>query len=803
MASAGEGPYVGPRPFERSPEDRARFFGRDAEVREIVSLIVSHPLVLVYAQSGAGKTSLFNTAVSAALEGLNVELLPLARVRGDPGDLTAAEIPNLYVFGALQSLAPKGNRAELARLSLAEHLRSTRGEDAHTRVLVFDQFEELFTFEVVYDLYGDAWQEQQRGFFDQVAEAISSDPMLRIVFVMRKEYLAEVERFAPLLPERLRTRFHLEPLDGDEALAAVEGPLRDAEPPRSFADGVARNLVNRLLLMRVGPERDVRGRFVEPVQLQVVCRSLWQSLPPDATTITESDVKAFGDVDTVLGGFYDEAVGAAASAAHVREGRLRAKLEDDFITSIGTRGTVYLEDWQRLVPALEELERRHVVHAEFRSGTRWYELTHDRLIDPIRASNAARRRRRTRRLALAAALAAASAALVLAALAVLSQGGESPPGAALVVPPPDATILISSASGTVGTPSRFVITVNTTNRVIASSGGRAVARILNGPGTFVGAPSCTYRGGRSTARCTVAVVSRTAGTTVVSASTSVRLETGVVLHRTTNGRRGSSVPAQTSWLEAEVVPGISISPRRQSIRQGRDARFTVRVRNTRTTVIRGVTVTAPLVRTCERTFPSLQPGRERTYTCSLPDVRAAFTNVVTMTSSAPDTWTDSAQVAVVVPAPPYADYVVRQSIVDAAHEAARKHAQIEYSPDARRMQGVRDRIRLPNVPRYEDTSSFVTWLYWQAGAPDPNGNDYDGTGTTATLISRGKETTSPLPGDLVFYGTSKDSPLAVGVYLGDGRVVIHRRQEPSPSVLPVRFDRAFPFLEYRAYTLRR
>ena len=61
-------PYVGPRPFERNDEDRIRFFGRDQETNEIVSLIFGHPLVLVYAESGAGKTSLFNTAVAPALE---------------------------------------------------------------------------------------------------------------------------------------------------------------------------------------------------------------------------------------------------------------------------------------------------------------------------------------------------------------------------------------------------------------------------------------------------------------------------------------------------------------------------------------------------------------------------------------------------------------------------------------------------------------------------------------------------------------------------------------------------------------
>src|SRR5262249_51782329 len=153
-------------------------------------------------------------------------------------------------------------------------------------------------------------------------------------------------------------------------------------------------------------------------------------------------------VDTVLGRFYDDAVHAAASGAGVREGRLRAKLEDDFITSIGTRGTVYVQDWKGLAPALGELERRHVVREEFRAGTTWYELTHDRLIEPIRTSNARRRSRRRRRLALAGLLAAVVAALVAAlAVAVASTQSESAGDVAALPPAPEASILISSAKG--------------------------------------------------------------------------------------------------------------------------------------------------------------------------------------------------------------------------------------------------------------------------------------------------------------------------------------------------------------------
>ena len=54
-----DNPYVGPRTFTR--QERDRFFGREREANDLFSLVVSERLVLFYAQSGAGKSSLINT----------------------------------------------------------------------------------------------------------------------------------------------------------------------------------------------------------------------------------------------------------------------------------------------------------------------------------------------------------------------------------------------------------------------------------------------------------------------------------------------------------------------------------------------------------------------------------------------------------------------------------------------------------------------------------------------------------------------------------------------------------------------
>lgn len=385
-------PYVGPRPFER--QDRDLFFGREREASEVLSLVIAHRVLLTYAQSGAGKTSLLNTRLIPLLEEEGFEVFPVARVRGPISKaIKPKKILNPYIFNTLMNWAEsEADPKHLAKVSLADFLNEREhpiDEEGlpSPRAVVFDQFEELF------DLYPDRWEDRE-GFFEQVREALEKDPFLWVVFVMREDYIARLDPYAPILPGKLRIRFRLERLREEAALLAVKGPLRDRK--RSFAEGVAEKLVEELLKIRVetslGEIKEVKGEFVEPVQLQLVCQNLWRQLPPDVTQITERHLQDFGDVDQVLSRFYDEAVQAAAEKAYVDEERLRAWCEDVLITSMGTRGTVYrAREFTGGIPnaAIDVLESKHLIRAEWRAGARWYELTHDRFIEPIQTSNKA------------------------------------------------------------------------------------------------------------------------------------------------------------------------------------------------------------------------------------------------------------------------------------------------------------------------------------------------------------------------------------------------------------------------------
>ncbi|MCP4263554.1 MAG: hypothetical protein GY774_39520 [Planctomycetes bacterium] len=386
-------PYVGPRSFER--DDQAIFFGRDREVSDLLSLVIAHNEILLYAQSGAGKTSLLNAGLIPLMEKEGFEVLPIARVRGlIPKDSKLEDISNLYVFNALMSWAEDElDPGRLSRMSLVDFLKEQDhmlNEEGLTspHVVIFDQFEELFTF------YPERWKDRE-GFFRQVRDALEEDSLkrvLRVVFVVREEYIAQVDTFASLLPEKLRTRFHLECMRQEAALSAITAPLRDTR--RSFADGVAERLVEELLRIRIetapGKTAMAAGEFVEPVQLQAVCQSLWQHLPLDIIVITMDHLQAFGDVNQVLSEFYEESIERATQDSTIKDGDLREWFEAILITPAGTRGIVYKgEETTGGIPnaVVEVLESLYLIRSEWRAGARWYELTHDRFIEPIQESN--------------------------------------------------------------------------------------------------------------------------------------------------------------------------------------------------------------------------------------------------------------------------------------------------------------------------------------------------------------------------------------------------------------------------------
>ncbi|MER6947190.1 hypothetical protein ABT294_24455 [Nonomuraea sp. NPDC000554] len=385
VSGAHTHPYVGLRPYNR--DESELFRGRDDEAREIATLWQAVGLTVLYGASGVGKTSLLNAGVLPRLDPGRVDLLPIARIA--PRMRVPTGRGNPYVMALLTAWAPDRDERDLAKLTLTEFLegrpeRKDEYDDPVPVLAAIDQAEEMF--QTV-----PAREKERRAFLDQLATAVRQNTGLHLLLSMREEYLFMILPYERPFGQGARTRFHLQPLSRDAALEAVTEPLEHTD--RTISHEAAELIVDGLRSVVVSDEAGVSSKIeldtVEPVQLQVVCSALWESLPPEVHEITVDHARQYSDIEEALSGFCRRAIDNVAEEFAMSSVEIQFWLRNTFITEHGTRNTVYegLELTQGMPNAVARaLEDRRVLRGEHRLGIRWYELAHDRLISPVRRS---------------------------------------------------------------------------------------------------------------------------------------------------------------------------------------------------------------------------------------------------------------------------------------------------------------------------------------------------------------------------------------------------------------------------------
>lgn len=375
-------PYVGPRAFAAGE----RLFGRDRELADLVDLVIAERIVLLHAPSGAGKSSLLQAGLAPRLRAEGLVVLPVARV-GTPPPIACPDRFTLSVLLGLEEDVPKARQtplATLAGLRLVDYLDRRRG-DGESDVLILDQFEELLTID-------PAGRAAKLAFLRELGAALRREDRYAVL-ALREDWLAALQAFRDLLPTRLRASYRLDMLAPAAALAAVQGPA--AAMQVRFSDAAAGKLIDDLRQVRTlaadGSVTSGPGPSVEPVQLQVTCRTLWSRLSPGTAEIQPADLAAIGDVDQALAAYFDDELALVARATDVPERLIRTWLARNLVTERGLRtqilrgpgDTAGLSD--RTLAALVDT---HLVRADERRGMTWYELAHDRLVAPLLASNA-------------------------------------------------------------------------------------------------------------------------------------------------------------------------------------------------------------------------------------------------------------------------------------------------------------------------------------------------------------------------------------------------------------------------------
>lgn len=383
---SGGNPFAGPRPL--GPGDP--IFGREREIRELRSLVSAERIVLLYSPSGAGKSSLISAGLLPQLKARFDVWIPTRVNLAPPPHLRAG---NRYAWSAaagFEQEVPERLRRpaeSFADMSLREYVagRPRRMGASRNIVLVLDQFEEILRTEPT-DIEG------KTEFFRQLGDLLE-DQNVWALFALREDFLAPLDPYCVAVPTHLRYRYRIDLLSRESASEAMAKTA--AAGGREFQGEAIDRLAGDLSAVRIqqpdGTFQLSEGLYVEPLQLQVVCRNLWDRMPAEALLIRIEHVEEFADATQALAKYYAEELGRIAKGDAVCERALREWIETKLITREGVRGLAMrgAGNSQGLDNGLiSQLVDTHLVRAEERGGTVWYELAHDRLVEPIRQDNA-------------------------------------------------------------------------------------------------------------------------------------------------------------------------------------------------------------------------------------------------------------------------------------------------------------------------------------------------------------------------------------------------------------------------------
>lgn len=353
MTTINSNPWKGLKSYE---EDDI-IYGRDEDIEALYTRIIYNTQTVVYGRSGVGKSSLINAGIikRAKLEGMLpvwIRLAHTTKAENNPTEPYIEQIKKrieeeLHKIGAYSEQVVQHDISHDE--TLWELLHSNRywlpnGTDKQRLIplLIFDQFEEIFTLEIssnrikaFFDELADLLNEVKPDYIALQEQKIIDEPIaennpvsdgtkhknnifanitsknranlpeyidkseFHIVITLRDDFLSYLERYTAFIPSMKHNRFGVLPLNEEQAAQIILRPV----------PGLVSKEVAKLIIEKVTDQTDFNIDDIPEIEVDAAVLSLYMNRLYEAKTgdsITSELVEKKGG--EIIKDFYEDAI---------------------------------------------------------------------------------------------------------------------------------------------------------------------------------------------------------------------------------------------------------------------------------------------------------------------------------------------------------------------------------------------------------------------------------------------------------------------------------------------------------------
>lgn len=432
MTSEVKNPWLGLKSYNEGQ----KIYGRDKEIIELSQKILYNTQTVIYGKSGIGKSSILNAGVFPILRRNNyfpvyVRLVHdgkvsycsqiMAAVMNSLKKLRVEDLsaPEGFIYKEVEGFAyevvvryddkiPEGLWEFFHRHEFGYKLNEDEDVRHIAPVLVFDQFEEIFT------LQKDS--NKVAAFFDELASLLNNicpeyllqdtvevsdrqdgttpkgslikkglvrkatrldyidETNMRMVISLREDYLSYLERNIMHIPSLKHNRYCLRPLSDDQAGEIIMKPV-----PGLIDVNVAKAIICKITGAK--PDDFVVGDDksqieVDSAMLSLFLTELYEKKPYKQTRLTEEVVNSHGE--NIISGFYTRVT------SNIPE-KVVHFLEDNLLTDDGQRDNILLSKTRSIITSetLKYLKEERFIHVFPWNNEMRIEYMHDILCKTI------------------------------------------------------------------------------------------------------------------------------------------------------------------------------------------------------------------------------------------------------------------------------------------------------------------------------------------------------------------------------------------------------------------------------------